>query len=164
MPDRRPLRFSQLDEVPADVDRLLLGHETVGGWSLAQICNHLVAALRLTALPSGDLLSVTISTEVERAQRIARRRYFRSEVFPEGIELPIPLLDPGAKDADPRVAAEALRVAISQFLDAKGPFPMHPMLGRMDRDEWRHFHRIHCAHHLSFALPISSDETTGAIA
>lgn len=157
MPDRRPLRFDRLDEVPAEVDRLLLGHRTVGGWTLAQICTHLAAALRLTAeAPPGPGPGAT-PTEVERAQAINRRRLFRSESFPEGVEMPSPAIHPGPPEADPRAAASALRDAVSRFLDAPGPYPPHPMLGEMDREQWLRFHCIHCAHHLSFALPLDPE-------
>ena len=30
---------------------------------------------------------------------------------------------------------------------------MHPFFGAMTRPQWDHLHRIHCAHHLSFAVP-----------
>ena len=45
-PGRRTLRYESLDEVMADVERLLEGHTTVGHWSLAQICRHLATATR----------------------------------------------------------------------------------------------------------------------
>ena len=45
MDGRRTLAFSSLDEVMPEVDRLLLGHKTIGNWSLAQICNHLSGAI-----------------------------------------------------------------------------------------------------------------------
>ncbi|QDV32182.1 DUF1569 domain-containing protein [Tautonia plasticadhaerens] len=167
MPDRRPLRFDRLDDVPGEVDRLLLGHRTVGGWSLAQICSHLAAALRLTAeAPSGPGPGPQPSPGATpsggtRAQATYRRLLFRSETFPEGVEMPSLALHPGPPEADPLAAASALRDAVSRFLDAPGPFPEHPMLGAMDREQWLRFHRIHCAHHLSFVLPPAPDTVTG---
>ncbi len=35
---RRALRYESFDEVMPDVERLLERHDTVGKWSLAQIC------------------------------------------------------------------------------------------------------------------------------
>jgi hypothetical protein len=72
--------------------------------------------------------------------------------------MPTPAIHPGPPEADPHASAASLREAVSRFLDAPGPFPTHPMLGAMDRGQWLHFHRIHCAHHLSFALPSPPDE------
>jgi hypothetical protein len=159
MPDRRPLTFDRLDDVPAEVDRLLLGHRTVGGWTLAQICTHLASALRLTAEVPPGRQPVPIPPEASREQQINRRLLFRSGRFPEGVEMPTPAIHPGPPDADPRASASALRKAVFQFLVAPGPFPPHPMLGAMDREQWLQFHRLHCAHHLSFALPLSPDES-----
>lgn len=155
MPDRRPLSFDRLDEVPVEVDRLIKGgHRTVGRWTLAQICTHLAASIRLT-IAGAALASVTEPPPpaVERARRIARQRFFRSGTFPDGVEMPTEAIAPGPADADPKLAAEALREAIARFLDADGPFPIHPYLGPLDRDEWLAFHRIHCGHHLGFAHP-----------
>jgi hypothetical protein len=45
-PGRRTLGYESFDEVMADVERLRPGHTTVGNWTLAQICRHLVAILR----------------------------------------------------------------------------------------------------------------------
>src|SRR4051794_14935085 len=46
MAERRDLSFTSLEDVMAEVDRLLAGHETVGRWSLGQICNHLGTSFR----------------------------------------------------------------------------------------------------------------------
>lgn len=161
MPDRRPLSFARLDDVPVEVDRLLKGHRTVGRWTLAQICAHLAASIRLTSKEEALSTPEPPSPAVERAQRIARKRFFRSGRFPEGAEIPTEAIAPGPPDADPTLAAEALREAVARFLETAGPFPSHPYLGPLDRDEWLNFHRIHCAHHLGFALPSGTDPEGG---
>lgn len=38
-----------------------------------------------------------------------------------------------------------------------GPFVNHPVLGALTKDEWTQFHCMHCAHHLSFAVPQTRD-------
>ena len=48
MAERRYLEFTSLDDVMPDVERLLAGHVTVGGWSLGQIFHHVATAIRLT--------------------------------------------------------------------------------------------------------------------
>ena len=45
-PGRRSLRYQSFGEVMSDVERLLEGHDTVGNWSLAQICRHLAVVMR----------------------------------------------------------------------------------------------------------------------
>jgi Protein of unknown function (DUF1569) len=50
---RLTLHFNSFDEVMPDVDRLLEGHSTVGGWPLAQICRHLATiARRVVDMPA----------------------------------------------------------------------------------------------------------------
>jgi hypothetical protein len=147
MPERRNLTFASLDEIQPDVDRLLAGHLTVGQWTLGQILFHLATAVRLTSLGRPDPTSRPFSEAL-------RRRFFRAGRFPDGMEAPHPALVPPA-DADAMDQAERLRKAIAQFTSANGPFPDHPALGPLDKGEWDRFHCIHCAHHLSFAIPRS---------
>jgi hypothetical protein len=139
------LEFNRLGDVPPEVDRLLEGHVTVGRWSLGQILDHLGTALRLSMIhrPAAD---------PDPRARVLRRRFFREPRFPEGLEAPHPRLLP-AEDADPRAASEALREAIARWESAPGPFPDHPVLGALTKDEWTRFHCMHCAHHLGFAIP-----------
>src|SRR5438874_987908 len=47
-PGRRVLAFACLGEVMPDVERLLVGHRTVGQWTLGQMCNHLATTIRLS--------------------------------------------------------------------------------------------------------------------
>jgi hypothetical protein len=54
---------------------------------------------------------------------------------------------------DDRAEAEALRASIAYYLTHAGPKAPHPFFGRMTGDEWGQLHCVHCAHHLSFALP-----------
>ncbi len=146
MAGRRDLEFASLDDVMPDVERLLAGHATVGKWSLAQICHHLATGIRLT------LDAPLRPFEETRDTEIARRRFFHPGRFPEGMEAPIPALIP-PPDLDAGAEAEALREVIGRFASTNGPFPAHPRLGPMTKDEWARFHCLHCAHHLGFAVP-----------
>lgn len=146
MAGRRDLTFTGLDEVMPDVDRLLAGHVTIGRWSLGQILNHLATALRVT------LDAPVRASEPTREQRVAHRLFFRAGKIPEGLEPPLRALIP-PPDPDALTEADALRAVIERFQAAEGPFPSHPNLGPMTREEWARFHGMHCAHHLGFALP-----------
>jgi hypothetical protein len=145
MPERRILDFASIDQIMPDVERLIAGHYTVGHWTLAQILHHLATAIRLTSLGRAG------SSPGEDSDAF-RRRFFRSRRFPEGVAAPDPRLIPPT-DADVHVQREALRKAIEVFTLAAGPFPGHPRLGPLSKDEWNQFHCIHCAHHLGFAIP-----------
>ena len=145
MPEPRALSFPSLDAVMPEVDRLLAGHTTTGAWSLGQILDHLATAVRLTCLGRRETASGLRS-------EVYKRKFFRDGRFPTGVEAPHPSLIPAA-GSDPREQAEALRNALARFISAPGPFPDHPLLGALDKDEWAQFHCIHCAHHLGFARP-----------
>jgi hypothetical protein len=151
---RRPLEFATLDEVVPEVERLLReGHTTVGHWSLAQICRHLAATLR-------RVVDLPASTPVDPSQRVSeaeKQRVLDSGQIPEGLPGPPEIMPP--EGLDPHAEAEGLRAAIAHFRAAPGPAVPHRFFGPLTRDEWDRLQRIHCAHHLSFALPAPT--TTG---
>jgi hypothetical protein len=144
MTARRELTFASLDDVMPEVERLLEGHEIVGRWSLGQILHHLAKGLRLTVEGAPDPVAPPVP-------EVIRRRFFRTGRFPDGRESP-PFLVPGPACEAP-TEAEALRAALGRYTASAGPFPPHPRLGDLTRDEWDLFHRMHCAHHLGFAVP-----------
>ncbi len=146
MAERRELTFASLDDVMPEVERLLAGHVTVGRWSLAQICQHLATGIRLTLDAPLRPFEPTHETD------LVRHRFLQQGKFPEGMEAPIPALRPPS-GLDAATEAEALREVIGRFASAAGPFPAHPHLGRMTRDQWIRFHCLHCAHHLGFVVP-----------
>ena len=149
MPERRTLTLASLADVSPEVDRLLSGYEKAGGWSLGQICYHLTTALTLTV----EGAPVRVSWLLRRiVGPIAKRHVFRVGRIPVGLRVPVGRLTPPA-EADDRAEAEALRAAIRHFQGELGPFVPHPLFGPMSVDEWRRFHTIHCAHHLSFLVP-----------
>jgi hypothetical protein len=145
---RRPLQFASLDEVMPDVERLLAGHTTVGNWSLGQICDHLTAAV-----------NAAVDGFPGRAPWVFRktvgplvlRRILRTGRFPYWIRLPRRYWPRPGTDA--RAQAEALRTALRRLAEHPGPLAEHPLADRVSRGQWERLHCIHCAHHLSFALP-----------
>lgn len=146
MPGRRPLDFDRIDAVMPDVDRLLEGHTNAGTWTLGEICDHLSRAVRVTL--RGKITGAPSTPEQDEA----RRQFFAARAIPEGRAVPIPILEP-TPGIDPRESAESLRDAIARLIGRDDPWPNHPVLGPLTGDEWRQFHAIHCAHHLSFAHP-----------
>jgi hypothetical protein len=148
MPARRELSFNSLNDVMPDVDRLLEGHETVGNWSLGQICNHLANAVQLSV--EGIPFRFPWITRTVVAPMI-KGTMFRTGKMREGVKLPAKALPKAGLDA--RAEAEALRAALNYYARVTEPLASHPMFGAISRAEWDRFHCIHCAHHLSFARP-----------
>ena len=155
MPERRMLDFASMDEIMPDVERLLEGHSTAGQWTLAQILHHLATSIRLTSLGRAGSVS-------ESGSEAFRWRFYRSRRFPEGLTAPHPRPIPPA-DADVHVETKALQEAIALFTSAAGPFPGHPLLGALSKEEWSQFHCIHCAHHLGFAAPLPPEAGSALI-
>ena len=149
MSERRPLNYASLHDVMPDVDRLLQGHRMGGKWTLGQICSHLSRGLQRTV--EGPPIKAPWLMRVFFG-RIAKKHVFRTGSMPEGVKIPALSLVP-PDSVDDRAEAEALRSTIRLFLDAPGPLGKHPLFGALSDEEWRRFHCIHCAHHLSFALP-----------
>lgn len=149
MPMRRTLSFASLDEVMPEVNRLLAGHVTVGAWSLGQVLDHLAFAFDRVA--KGPAASEPPTPE----QQELHHRFFAHDRFPDGVELPSAFGPP--PDADPIAAAESLRTAMAAFAARTAPFPAHPRLGPLTGEEWVKLHRMHCAHHLGFAVPATGE-------
>jgi hypothetical protein len=141
---RRNLDFSSLEEVLRDAENLCRGHVTLGNWTLGQIFHHLATAIRGSRRRRPDAATLPVDETF-------RRQVFESRRFPEGVQAPHPKLVPPG-DADMSVQLEALRQAIALWSVAAGPFPDHPFMGPLNKNEWTQFHCVHCAHHLSFVV------------
>jgi Protein of unknown function (DUF1569) len=150
MEERRELVFDRIEDVMPEVDRLIKGHSTTKEWTLAQILHHLSTSIRLTLAARPLPQDTPPDPDLLRTYEIRRRRFFRSGRFPEGVEVPVEMLLPPL-DADEHVQAESLRACIKKLETGDVSFVTHPVLGPMSKSEWIDFHRLHCAHHLSFA-------------
>lgn len=148
MAERRQVAIDSLDRVMPDVDRLVQGHETVGKWSLGQVCNHLSATFVMSM--EGFGVAVPWPIRVTLGQ-VIWRKVLRERKMRAGLKVPERFLPrPGLDD---RAEVEALRAAIQAYDRYTGPMAPHPMFGAIGRDGWNRLHCIHCAHHLSFVLP-----------
>lgn len=152
MSRRRAVSFRTLDEVMPDVERLMAGHTAVGQWSLGQICNHLALTIRLS-IEGAPVKGSWLFRRV--AGPVLRRIMLRRNSIPERVQVPKIYLPQDQKNAGSE--AVALRKAIGRLLAYQGEFDEHPLLGRMSPVDWRQFHLIHCAHHLSFLWPASTE-------
>lgn len=151
-PGRRPLAFSRPEEIWPDVERLLQGHRAVGRWSLAQVLNHLGSAAiwSIDGFPMPPLpwpIRVTLGS-------IAKWSMFHQRKIPEGV--PLPKRHGPAPELELEVETARFHAAIERVVSHDGPFATHPLFGALTRDQWRQYHCVHCAHHLSFVIPTST--------
>ena len=118
----------------------------VSRWTLAQILNHLAEAVRYAAT------APPCPAEPTREQDVLRRRFFLRENFPDGVEAPAILRPPPGLDA--RTEADSLREAIGHFASRTDPVPGPSPPRPADRRGMGPIPRMHCAHHLGFAVPV----------
>ena len=144
---RRALTFDSLDRVMPDVDRLLAGHTTVGTWTLGQICNH---------------LTTTLTWTVDGYPKLAPW-FVRKTIGPLVLS---PFSERAASPRESSCPAVPARAGPRRVRRGGSPSsrtlafrrPLRPAQrspdGRPDpAADWERFHCIHCARHLSFALP-----------
>jgi len=145
---RRDLRFTDLAEVMPDVHRLAQGHRTIGSWSLGQICQHLADSF-VGSMEGFDL----------RHHRI-KRFFLKKQMLKVALTKGIPrgwTVDPGltpTPNAEVNAGIEVLSQAIDRYRAHRGELHAHPLFGIMPRDTWDRVHCVHCAHHLSLAVPV----------
>jgi hypothetical protein len=146
-PGRRSLSYGSFDEIMPDLERLLLGNTTVGNWSLAQICRHVATVMRrVVDLPASTPHDPSLWVGEEQ-----KRQVFESGTLPEGIQGPAVVMPTEAFGE--REEAEGVRQAIEHYKASAGPVIPHRFFGPLTRAEWDRLQLIHCAHHLSFAVP-----------
>lgn len=144
---RRTLRFETLDAILPEVERLMAGHRTIGRWSLGQICDHLASAtLRAVDAPADTRHDPSLLLPAERTAEI-----FATERLPEGLPLPAAMAEP--EPVAPEEGASRLRSALEHYREKGGPVAPHRIFGPLSKERWDRLVCMHCAHHLSFAIP-----------
>ena len=152
---RRDLSFDRLDDVLADVDHLVqAGYDRAGAWSLGQIADHLARPIETTMNEVYRVDLPWIMTNWlsrNTVMRLSKWDLFRRRKIPSG--LPAPKAFVTTPDVDEQQAVTRLRQAVRDLQAYDGPWPFHPLFGPLTAEQWREFHVIHAAHHLSFLVP-----------
>ena len=153
MDDRRDLHFSTLDEVVAEVERLVGGEvRTTGNHSFAQILKHLALAHdtstgRITA-PKPPLL-------MRLMMPLLKRLVINEKPLKPGVKLPQKSEDffwpNGPVDVEEALAH--LKDSV-EYYKTHGPLPKHPFFGHLTRAENERLNCRHGALHLGFVHPI----------
>ena len=147
--DRRSLRFSCLNDVIADAERLVASPNprTLGNWPLDQLLTHLAIGIN----GSLDGISGKAPLFIRLVGPLIKRRVFQHGLSP-GFRLPKKLEAVAfPAGASPQQALEQLRAAV-QRTDIETMTVIHPVFDRLTHDEWLQFHLRHAELHLSFAI------------
>lgn len=132
-----------------EVRRLAPAHETIANWSLGQICKHLEDSF-VGSLEGFDLRN-------HRIKRLLMKRKMLDVALTKGIPLNYTvdpnITPPSHVDLDEGI--EGLARAIERYQGHDGRTHAHPLFGNMPRETWDRVHCVHCAHHLSFVIPMA---------
>ena len=146
-PGRRELVYADVSEIMPDVYKLRNEHRTAGNWTLAQICRHLTDSV------AGSMNGFGVKNH--RIMRLLFGRRALADVFAGGMGAGFTVTEKltPPPDLDLDDAIEGLARMIDRYMSHAGPLHFHPFFGHMSRQEWDRMHCVHCAHHLSFAIP-----------
>lgn len=147
---RRAITFDRIDQVMPEVHHLVPAHETVGNWSLGAICKHLEDSF------TGSIEGFDLRNH--RIKRFFMKRKMLEVALTKGIPLNY-TVDPNITPpphVDLQAGVTGLAGAIERYMSYDGRLRAHPLFGRMPRETWDRVHCVHCAHHLSFAIPLES--------
>jgi hypothetical protein len=143
---REGLSFATSDDVVADINRLRRGYAKCGSWSLPAMCYHLESTLKARMTPG----PFPPNTPEQDAARPKFQQVLASGKLPK-IDAPAPFLPSANVDES---AIDAFIATLKRF-DAYGqPFAPHRIFGNLSPEEIRRLNLIHCAHHLSYLVPV----------
>jgi len=147
MSQRRALKFSNVNELIEDVQRLRRGYTQLGKWTLPQICFHV-------RFPLDASLKEPESTEPTEEQK--KYQGFLELVIASGwpekeLDAPPPMR-PGEHLGEEEIDAfldslGKLNVYLPAYVDAF-------IFGPVEEEKFRKFILAHAAHHLSFLVPM----------
>src|SRR5262245_9596482 len=135
----RELQFRDFDEALAELDRLHRGgYSKLGGWDLAQACDHLAYFIRGSL--DGFTFKVPWLFKVLFGRLVLRRILKRRRMSAGGPTPQKPLPAPGGDEA---AAVARLKGEIGRLLAHPGELQPSPFFGRLTPEQWRELHLIH---------------------
>jgi hypothetical protein len=150
--DRRVLRFANIQEVYAEIDRCIQAERQgtlrqLGNWPLGTMLGHLAfwASAPYDGYPPMKRPPALLRVLV----RLFRRRLIFGK-FPAGMRLPgTPAGTFGADPMSTEQGSAKLRAAFDR-LHSTAPTTDNPLLGPLTHEEWISFNVRHAELHLSF--------------
>jgi hypothetical protein len=149
--NRRMVRFSNLQEMVADVERLCAGDvRMLGNKTFEQILRHLTLVINRSI--DGSSAPIVLPWYLRLVARPLRGRFLAKGLKP-GFRLPS---REDAKvwpcDGNVAEALDELRLSVERF-GKETKRGTHPAFGKLTGEEWTQFHLRHSELHLSFATP-----------
>ncbi len=150
---RRKLKFTTIDQVIAEIDRLhASGYQRLGNWSLGQMCDH-IATLAEKSLAGFDTQLPTLFRMT--LGKIIFHQIVLKGRFPRGIKAPAEFTPkPAPANDDPAAEIQRCNLALQKVQRATAEqFQPHPFAGRVTAEQWRQAQAIHASYHLGFLIP-----------
>ncbi len=150
---RRKLKFDSVEQVMADVDRLVEAERAgrldhMGNWGLGQALGHLAswAEYAYTGYPFKPPFFI-------RWILRSRKQKFIHEPMSAGVK--IPGMPGGTMATEPVPVDEALgrMKSVMARLKSEAPTLVHPIFGTLSHDEWIAINLRHAELHLGFQVP-----------
>lgn len=147
---RRKLKFGSLADAAEEVTRLAQAdYERAGTWSLQQVLQHLNKTMEIAFEGHPFLLPAM----VRPVAKLVGLPLMRMGVqFPAGAKAPIGLIPVDDPDLETEVA-KFLKLAKLIGDPSTVLHSLHPLLGKINHEQWNAMQRWHAAHHLSFIVP-----------
>lgn len=150
---RRRLRFDSIDQAIDDIDALhTCGYERLGAWDLARTCDHLTTTMRysLDGFPPDTRPMLALKV---LGPTLVKWTVLGVGWMPRGVALPHPSLDDAQSVRSEQTAVSHCIATLREVRDFDGPFARSPVMGKLSPNQWRRFHLVHAAHHLSLLVP-----------
>lgn len=152
--ERRKLRFHSIDELQAEIDRLIAAERAgtlrrTGNWTLGQIFGHLATWLNYAY----EGYPMKVPFFIRWLIRMKLKSYLR-DGMPAGVR--IPKVEAGTYGVEPLETEEGARRFRKALLRLKSDEPApydSPAFGRLNRDERIALNLRHAELHLGFVHP-----------
>jgi len=151
--DRRPLRFERIDDVLADIDRVVAADEAgtlrrSGNWSAGQTFGHLAGWINY----GYEGFPMRVPWFIRLILRMKVKKYLR-EGLPAGTHIPkVPGGTYATEELDTATGAERLRAALERLKTEPARYHS-PAFGPMREEDRITGHLRHAELHLSFLHP-----------
>jgi len=157
--DRRPLSFTSLDDVRADIDALEASHQagtlkTTGNWTPGQILWHCASLFRvsLDGFPADSKPPFWLKL---LGRLIKGKATAPGGEAPTGFKIPPALakvFDPPS-DATFEQGASEIRAMLDRVASGALMEQPSPLFGEMNNEQWTNVQVGHCRMHFSFMNP-----------
>ncbi len=153
VPGRRTLRFETIDQVMADVDRLVEAERAgrlrrLGNWTLGQVLGHLAVWAEYSYAP----LPLKVPFFIKWILRLRKKKFLYG---PMRAGVKIPGIEGGTLGTEPMPLEEALgRLRrVMERLKTEAPTVPSPVFGQLTHQESIAMNLRHAELHLGFLIP-----------